>query len=291
MEDNKNINPDLEKKINTEEPEEIIDEISNELNSLHDKLIVDATEVGKAKERIEAIRPIWVELSQSTVMDPGIAEMYGGSIQVLRTFRDDVKNMNSHYLKLGNLIGTITSSSDTVINTTSTTASFVDAAIVTPYHKWDPSSVSERQEKTKKGLSKLDPDLAETYKSVWEILYGTKSDSGRGSLFMLRQVFDHFFNILSPDDLVRKSQFWSPKKEQENKNQVTRRERIEYAAFTHIRDEFSAKRLAETSNHILSIYELLSTAHTRGNLDEKQTIGALREMQSILESWIESMGL
>jgi hypothetical protein len=137
-------------------------------------------------------------------------------------------------------------------------------------------------------LMALEPSLAQSYDQVWQIYYGTSADRYRASLFMMRQVFDHFFSCLAPDDLVRQSKHWTPKPG-EKPNQVYRSERIRYAARTHIKGPELADALAASAKQINSLYESANEAHNRGTLDEDKANQALLAMDSILKDWIDAL--
>lgn len=120
------------------------------------------------------------------------------------------------------------------------------------------------------------------------MLYGTWSNPERGSLYLIRQVFDHLFGVLEPDDEVEASPYWRPK-DKDELYQVTRAERIEYAANTHSKNKTASKRLIASTKHMLDIYNTLNKAHKRGKLDRSQSRGSLKEMQAIIEDWVQSL--
>ena len=106
----------------------------------------------------------------------------------------------------------------------------------------------------------------------------------------LISYFDHLFGVLAPDDKVKVSPYWEPKDDNET-NQVTRAERIEYAANTHIRNKTASERLIASTKHMLEVYNTLNKAHKRGKLDRSQSRESLKEMQSIIEDWVQSLML
>jgi hypothetical protein len=137
-------------------------------------------------------------------------------------------------------------------------------------------------------LEKLDPSLAKTYRGVWEAFYGTNSDRERAALFMMRQTFDHLFDTLSPDDKVRKSPIWK-EKDGPKKDLVTRTERIEYAAITHIKDESKRDMLSGSTKMIKNAYDELNKAHKRGDLDPKKAKAAIQAMDKIISDWLDAL--
>ena len=139
-------------------------------------------------------------------------------------------------------------------------------------------------------LRKLDPALADTFGAIKEVLYGTKSDPERAALYLIRQMFDHFFGLLAPDDLVRKSPYWE-KKKGNNPDLVSRMERLKYAAYEHVSDDTKRERLLATAKHMLYVYNALNRAHTRGKLDVSKARSALREMESLIQNWVIAIEL
>lgn len=286
MKENQNHRSDNEK------PEEIIDEIVNILDGLHTELAQDAIDVGQAKDKYLTMRSKWESLGNASTGDPDIAQIYYSGTMALSSIRDDYKSIADNYSPVHGLMGTILPSTDTGLSLTNSTANLM-VSVTHPKIRVDvdiePVPTSQR-EKTRAGLRKLSLELVETYDAIWETLYGTRSDPERGSMYLIRQVFDHLFAILAPDDKVMASKFWHPKDDHEP-NQVTRAERIEYAAFTHVKNETASKRLIASTNHMLDVYKTLNKAHKRGKLDRSQSRGSLKEMQAIIADWIQSLSL
>jgi hypothetical protein len=139
-------------------------------------------------------------------------------------------------------------------------------------------------------LAKLDPVLGNVYHQIWEVLYTTRSEPERTALYQMRQAFDHLFSCLSPDDAVRASQYWK-QKEGDKLNQIDRRERIEYAAFTHVKDESHARTLAASADQMLEVYQALNQAHKRGELSPDKARQALFAMQSFFYDWADALEL
>ena len=279
---------DKNKKEEVEKPESIIDDIENTLDSLHAKLLYDVTEIGQARDYYKAIRPYWEEIGNTSSDDPDAYQIYSGGLDVLKSVRDDINNIADQYPSVSSSLGTIYPSTDLVISATDTTASLVLTNTVLPDSKWlQPVSKSDR-DKIKEYLNEMDPSLAKSYDEIWEILFGTRSDPERGGLFLIRQVFDNFFGILAPDNEVRESEFWKPK-EKPNQNRVTRKERLEFAVNKHIKNPYMSLRLLNSSKHMVDVYESLNRAHTRGSLQSKRARIALKEMNSIIENWVEGL--
>lgn len=273
-----------------EKPEEIIDDIERILDDLHADLTNDAMGVAQARDKYKAIRPVWEQLGNESTKDPNIADIYSSGTNALSSIRDDYRAITRSYKPLSGLMGTISPSADSAVSITSTTASFIINKTVDLESDWLLPVEASARNKTSEGLKKLSPPLAETYDAIWETLYGTRTSPERGSLYLIRQVFDHLFAVLAPDKEVMASRFWHPKGKNE-KNQITRAERIEYTVFNHVKNESAAKRLGDSMKHMLNVYKALNKAHERGKLDRSQSRQSLKEMQAILDDWVSCLSL
>jgi hypothetical protein len=138
---------------------------------------------------------------------------------------------------------------------------------------------------------KFDTDLGKTYGEINDVLFGTTSDPERIASFTVRQAYDHLMGKLAPDDLVRASEYFSPKSERGKEHTVSRRERQRYAIATHVKDPEIARRLTVLSDHILEFYDVLQKAHTRGPLDIKQAVAAIRTVVQYLDLWADALAL
>lgn len=271
-----------------EKPEEIIDEITYELGELHDDLVEGAVKVGEQIERFTGLRRVWVGLSQSSTVDPDAVHIYDSGVNVLSSARDEIFDLKAQIGPSLGLIDKITPASDTTVSVTSVTATIFAPGITLP--TTPAFSMSDRYSSTREKLTVIDEALAQTYEEIREVLYGTRSDPERGALFLLRQSYDHFFGALAPDDDVRASPFWQ-EKGGDTPNLVTREERIQYAASTHIGDTTTAARLASSAKHITDVYRALNRAHERETLDQEKAWAALTEMQTIIETWVEEIDM
>ncbi len=151
---------------------------------------------------------------------------------------------------------------------------------------WTP----DRKDNYAKRLDKLDPEIGKTYRSVWEILYGTKDSPERNAMFAMRQVFDHLFRKLSPDNEVRNSEFFKPK-EGNNPNQIYRKERILYAANNHIKDNLLAETLESKAQNVIANYKRLNKAHGDKPIDRELAKEVLTSMQGVIEEWVDALEL
>jgi hypothetical protein len=103
-------------------------------------------------------------------------------------------------------------------------------------------------------------------------------------------VYDHFFDILAPDDKVRASEYFK-KKEDTYPTKVYRKERLHYAANAKVKDATLREFLLEQDDYIIKLYDQLNIAHKRSSLERKEVKEILDAMLTMLEQWIEAIGL
>jgi hypothetical protein len=80
-----------EKRQNSEKPEQIIDDIVTHLDDMHSSLVNGAAYIGYARDAFRTIRPLWVSLGNSGIIDPAVASIYASSINFLSALRDEVR--------------------------------------------------------------------------------------------------------------------------------------------------------------------------------------------------------
>ena len=277
-----------------ENPEHIIDEIDSMFGDLKSRFVEGAIYFGQEQERIQIIRPEWQKLSSADVSDPEHAQIYASGVHALAAYRDEIREYkNSVYLQIDDILRYSPSTGGTISVTSSTSTLTVSSVISTPTPNL-PSyilepSIEENKEIQNK-LTNIDPALEKTYSAIREVLYGTVSDPERAALYLIRQTFDHFFGTLAPDDAVRTSKFFKPKVDQD-KDKVTRHERLMYASHTHIGNNSRRKSIIASFRHMLDVYDALNRAHTRGTLNPERARAALREMLVLLQEWIRGIDL
>ena len=277
-------NPDQER------PEEIIDEMVGSLADIHTRLVDAASQVGEAQERVEGVRPSWQGMAEAHTADPETAAVYISGVHALSAYRDQLKLLAGEDTSIQSVASIVSGSSDGTSAITAVTHSFFSQGVlsVPPPPPTLPSK--EDSAKFEATLRSLDPSLAATYSSIREALYGTRSDPDRAALYAIRQVFDHLFSILAPDDRVRASPYWRPKSEGDPKK-VSRDERLRYAANTNAHSPTQARSLIASSRHMLNVYEALNRAHTRGQVDPVRSRSSLREMDALLRQWVSATDL
>jgi len=155
-----------------------------------------------------------------------------------------------------------------------------------PPSSWQP----DRKEVYTGKLEKLDPELAKLYRSVWQSFYGGAENAERAAMLSMRQLYDHLFDTLAPNDQVLNSPYFTPK-EGKKPNQIYRKERIKYAANERVKDKELAQALEAQGDYILQVYDQLNKLHKRGELKREEARGVLTAMQTIIEQWIDAIDL
>jgi hypothetical protein len=152
------------------------------------------------------------------------------------------------------------------------------------------SWTSDRIELYAARLEKLEPELGRLSRSVWQSYYGGAENAERAALLSMRQLYDHLFQILAPDDEIRGTKYFK-EKDGDKKYQIHRIERINYVANTKISDSKLAETLIEQASHLLKLYDQLNKLHTRGKLNRENVKVTLTSMQSTLEEWIDALNM
>jgi hypothetical protein len=119
------------------------------------------------------------------------------------------------------------------------------------------------------------------------LFYTQQHDQKRAALFQMRQVYDHIFEKLAPDDDVRQSVFWSVKGG-DKPNAVYGQERLQFAAHPCISDEERRTALLESVKETLCSYDRLQEAHKRGALSIENASEAFAASDSLLRRWIDA---
>ncbi len=271
------------------------DDFSNHLNStikkskeLQDNYIKKGQELGYIVEGLEAIEknynPILSKSGEYSEMRPII---YSGYLQIERIdiSLDSIGgSLVSPYDEIGmvnSMVSTLCSTSGSVAGTISPGEGIVPEI---------PSFLRYDGNKTYEILLHFEPSLANSYKEIEQVLYGTNADKVRTSMMVCRQFFDHFFNVMvENDEAVISSRFWKRKKGQKDEMQVTRKERMQFAIDKHIKDSKKADNLVNNLENIVSAYTVLNDLHTRGKIDETATKKAVFAIKNFLEEFADAM--
>jgi hypothetical protein len=135
-------------------------------------------------------------------------------------------------------------------------------------------------------LARWDQALAKTYRQIQEALYGSTADPERSALFMCRQVVDHLFDRLAPDDdAVRAFVGLTPDED------VKRRHRMLFVAGARVGDELRRATLIASASVFLDAYKGLNAAHKRGPIDRQAALGALHAALGLVHEWVDAIGL
>jgi hypothetical protein len=212
-------------------------------------------------------------------------------IGVEETLKKHFEYMQQQEQEHYSLFGT-TSVSGTAFSTASTASTsayfVINPQMVSLNPPFDRYSEAKTKEYSAK-LSKLNPELGRIHGSVWETFYGTAEAPEKNALYAMRQTFDQLFRIIAPDEEVRKSEYFIPKKSPKEKNQVYRIERLKYAANSKVKNKKLADLLTSQAKQTLEVYDKLNKLHSGHKLDRTQAREILASMSSILEGWIDAV--
>ena len=285
-----NMKNEAKKLEDSEKPEEIIDEIVASLDRLHEKSVENSVNIGYARDRMQAVRPVWEQLGNMSTTDPEASGLYESNYLYLQAFRDEVRSTEKMAIPLMGLLNNTSGSSSSFVSASGTTSVFFGNVIEYFAPDFPLLPTPNQYEFYKKRFSVFDDALGNTYQEIWEVLYGTRADPERAALYLIRHAFDQLFGKLAPDDDVRQSPYWK-KKDGLEPDLIWRDERIQFAAAIRIKDKARAVTLLKSSKHMLNAYQALNRAHERGNLNRVKARTALEEMRTFLEDWANAVGL
>jgi hypothetical protein len=137
-------------------------------------------------------------------------------------------------------------------------------------------------------LDLLNHVLANVYRDAWQALHTDALDPGRPFLWQMRQVMDHFFKLLAPDDQVRDSVHWSPKSG-DKPNAISRPERYMFAAHRWVTDPQLRNVFVESAKEVYNAYQKLNKAHDRNSLDHKRAEEIFISADAIVRRWIDAI--
>lgn len=155
-----------------------------------------------------------------------------------------------------------------------------------PPPTWSPDRMNQYAAR----LAKLDQELGSLSRSVWQAFYGGAENAERASLLSMRQLYDHLFSVLAPDEEVRKSP-WFSAKDGEKRNQIQRRERLLFAANRRVKNPKLGAMLESEAEYVLEVYERLNILHMRNALDREAVRTLLASMQGVVEQWVDALEL
>jgi len=159
---------------------------------------------------------------------------------------------------------------------------------------YDPKSVPAPDFRDRKDLGqrlrKLDPSLGDVCEQIFQSLYGNTADPARSALFMARQTWDHL------------SESWLQMKRCELRNigirqtrnksdLVTRTQRIEYAAHTHVKDEGKRTLLLATSKSMRTCTMSSNLPTIEPALDRSKAARDLTTIYAWLAQWADALDI
>jgi len=276
--------------IDPDEFKRIFDDAEEGASSLHENLVEGAQYAGYIRRALAISRRIYSLLATRASEEPELIPLLSSGIEYVKALGDELRRLQVETKPTISRLYTITS---TAFSFTSSSGIMVDPDSLDGFDDSSlvlPRFLSRDREEFAVQFDAIDPSLGETYRGSWESFHSGRADPLRGALFLMRQTYDHLFHVLAPDDEVRLSEYWQEKSGSDPKK-VHRTERIQYAAFTHIKDESLARTFESAANQMTNIYDQLNRAHQRGEIDEEKATRALVAMSQLLEDWIEAIDL
>jgi hypothetical protein len=270
-------------KFDSEIFKNLIKENITKADKLHKQFTHQANQLGYIRDNLKEVEPYWAGLADSPIHGGEVTNTLNSGFEFMGALNEGLDNIEFVTSNLDKKFTTLTTSTDTAFASAATmsTVTPVENVSKIPF-KPCPFIKQKGYEYYAKCLEKMNFQLAKTYRQTWEALHGTRAEPERAAMFQIRQTYDHFFEILAPDDEVRKSKFWK-RKNGEKPDQINRHERIEYAAHTHIKDKNTAKLLSANVTAILQAYRKLNKAHKRGKLDPIDARQAINAIDKIIK--------
>jgi hypothetical protein len=281
-------------EINPDDVEKEFDKAIDQISEAHQLLIDSSQFTGYLKEVITAYKPIYRQYAEISENYPELRQYTISGIQMINSIGDSFQNMANLLYPIERQLSVISASTDIFQNTSGSINAEVlclspDLPLSGSQISYDPPPrFLPNENEIEQKLSKYDPVLANTYKEIGQVYYATNSDPRRPALVLMRQVYDHFFSILAPDEKVRGSAFFTPKKEPEKADKIFRRERLNYVVETYVNDPGMKDILINSFREMLDTYDLLNKHHSRGILSIDEARRALKSMKSFIELWINA---
>ncbi len=265
-----------------------IEELKSGLDDLHGRYHKATEFIGYARDSVIKSAPIWISIADGIQSNPENLPFVYGALNDLRNLNAVVKREKE---KVSDLVGdtmALSAGSAVFASATGTTADLLgmkQSVILLP----SPQSEYQKEKQIASQLESYDSELGKLYRQVDDVIHVTRSEADRPILVLWRQFFDHLFDKLAPDDKVRNSPFFQ-KKKGEKPDQVTRIERIRYAAFTHVKDPSQARLLSGQAEQVNKIYSELNKLHKRGPLNLQQSRHAAETMKNHMLQWAIALG-
>jgi hypothetical protein len=279
-----------DENINPEDVKKAFDSAEKKAAEAQEQHSQAAQYAGYTREVIHVTEPFYTHLAQLAEDTPQLRPIVYSGVKFIEALENELDQIIKPVKPVLRGLTGISSSADTFISSTTTSSlSLCPSNVELPSFESPPFFDPDLLTVYKK-LSAIDPTLADSYRAIGQAYHGMTAEPARAAISLMRQVFDHFFERFAPNDSVRASPYWKPKSGSEP-NQVTRRERMTYAAYTHIHDKTRADTIIANIDHILETYQMLNRLHKRGALSDKQSRSALKTMKKFIETWIDALEL
>jgi len=274
--------------VNPEGFQHAFDAAEQSVEQLHRRLSEGVQYVGYIREALKVIRRTYSALAIRATEEPELVPLIVGAIEFAQAITEQIRKLDSEIRPSMAALYSVSASAFSFNSTANIVPGLGSpgASGVSPLSP--PSFLDRDRQGYARRFDQLDTALGNTYRQAWESYFGSQADPLRSALFLIRQTFDHFFNFLASDEKVRASQYWKPKAG-DDPSQVYRTERIEYAAFTHVKDASQARILAASAKQLNEAYQALNKAHKRGELHPEEDAAALATMSRMLEDWIDAL--
>ena len=275
------------------EIDRLLDAIDSRIDVLQKKMVEATGYLGFIKSTFRDSHERWLSIPRSGIVtrdNQDFLSSTGGVLRaILNEFETVDKDVSYIHKRIEGVAGssTVFASGMNAFASVSSNAELPRSSIVI----YSPFDRYHKHKEYEERLRLMDASLGRTYGELVEVVHATAKDPTRSGMFMARQLFDHFFDILAPDSDVRSSKFWRPKSidESSDQNAVWKSEKLDFAVAHRVRDEYRRQTLSAMSRQTIDLYNLLNKAHTRGPIMEVQASRAVESMIRLLQQWIDSI--
>jgi hypothetical protein len=274
--------------INPKTVQYVFSETERVAEELQQKFAEQAKQVGYIRDVARYSKDFWTNISGSNVA-PQHGIMLQSGLSTMSQLSTEISRISQVAGEQQQCLHTLYLSASAFGSNTVIASSLVGIEINLGKIELMPVPPADEERGLAERCAKHNSALGEVCGQIWDCLYGTTHDPERSALFMIRQVYDHLFAILAPDDEVRRSAYWT-RKDGDKQDLVTRRERIDYAVAEKVADSVKRGLLSEESKQMLEIYQRLNAAHERGDVDADKARKALHAMHRFLVMWLDAIG-
>lgn len=278
-----------ENELNREKVEQTFDETIKLVTEINTQAVRIAQDTGYIRDVLIAAKPIYVSLAEQKLTNSEYEIVCDSGVRVVSQIQKSLINgrTEADYLG-GSIISPVFIASGSFAGTVTAVVSGMDQSTIVGFTPIPDPIPHGSEEIYVEYFKSLDPALAKTYKEAWETFYGTSADPYRAALFMMRQTFDHFFDILAPDKDVISSSYWTPKTVNDP-NAVYRNEKMSFVCGTKIKDQKRADLLAASTKSVLALYNSTNRAHERGELNEEKARKTLFALDIVFKDWVDAL--